>query len=274
MKTNKILTGIIGLAVVGWAAGAWAQNIATVEAGPSDVAATLGTDPVVTAILSQPGVFGGHTYTGWSFLANDGSGSVDVFATAATLTTLGYTPTLGDSISLGGTYFPFHQIPEFESSTPAALAITLVSQGNPIPAPVVATIPQLDQTTLPFSLAGELIQLNNVTIGNNLGANGTVFPTFAQDTVPNESYTVTDGSANSMVLFDWVSSYSTAAALGGTAVPTGPVDLIGFVSVNGTGTSATAEFTPTEILPTPEPATLTLLTVGGGLLAFAFRKRR
>src|SRR5580698_2391108 len=115
MKTNKILTGILGLAAVGWGMGALAQDINTVETGPSPTVVTLGTTPVVTAILSQPGLFGGHTYTGWSFLVNDGSGSADVFATAAVLTGLGYVPTVGDAITLGGTYDPFHQIPEFEN---------------------------------------------------------------------------------------------------------------------------------------------------------------
>src|SRR5262249_44073658 len=115
-------------------------------------------------------------------------------------------------------------------------------------------------------------ELGNVTIsGGGLGTG--LFPTPAQDTVANETYTITDAGGNSMTMFDWVSSYSAAAALGGTAVPTGPVNLIGFDSVFGSGSTAEAEFTPIAIVAVPEPTTLGLCGVGT-LLALAFRARK
>ena len=49
---------------------------------------TSGAYPIITSIASQPGTFGGHSYTGWSILAQDGTGSLDLFASAFTLTNL------------------------------------------------------------------------------------------------------------------------------------------------------------------------------------------
>jgi hypothetical protein len=219
---------------------------------------TLGdvSSPVVTAILSQPGLSGGHNYTGWSFLVNDGTGSLDIFASAASLTTFGYTPTVGDVLSLSGTYEPFHQIPEIETLT----AISKTGTATPAPA-IVQTIPNLNVDTLPFSIAGYLIEVDGVTISGT----PTTLPNYAGG---NVSYTITDGSGNSMVLYDWVTSYSTAAAMGGTVYPAGPVNLIGFDSVFG-GTSP--EFTAVEIIP--EPTSLSLLG-GFGLLAWNLIRRR
>src|SRR5260221_14109268 len=89
--------------------------------------------PVITALASQPGTFGGHLYTGWSLLAQDSTGALDLFASAFTITNLGpasanagaagtpYTatssPALGDALNVGGQWSPFHQIPEMHFVT-------------------------------------------------------------------------------------------------------------------------------------------------------------
>ena len=264
MKRNYfLLTGLIASTVVMFGANALAQDIATVEAQLTGTPASLTSDPVVTAILSQPGTYGGHAFTGWSFLVQDATGSLDIFASAASLTTLGYTPTVGDELSLAGTYSPFHQIPEIETLTAISKVGAAVAPG-----PVVQTIPNLNVPTLPFSIAGYLLEVQNVTISGG-GAFSTTFPNYAGG---NVSYTITDGSGNSMVFYDWVTSYSTAANMGGNAVPTGPVDLIGFDSVFA-GPPASPEFTAMEIIQVPEPTTLCLCG-GGGLLALMFRLRR
>jgi hypothetical protein len=273
MKKYSLLASLVAGSIVLGAGNALAQytgNIAGAEAlepitsSTAIANVTLNSDPVVTEILSQPGTYGGHTYTGWSFLVNDGTGSLDIFATAASLTTLGYTPTVGDALSISGTYSPFHQIPEIETLT----AISAVSSGNPVPSASIATIPQLNVPTLPLNIAGYFIELQNVTIGGT--GQFPTFPTYAQATTATETYTVTDSANNSMTLFDWVTSYSMDAAMGGNTVPTGPVDIYGFDSVFG-GTSP--EFTPIGIIPVPEPTTIGLFG-GGALLMLMFRSRK
>lgn len=264
MKKYSLLASLVASAVVLFASNALASDILTIEGLASGTAGvTLDSTPVVTAILSQPGTYGGHAYTGWSFLVQDGTGSLDVFATAASLASVdpGYTPTVGDVINLTGTYSPFHQIPEMATLTAFSKVGTAVAPG-----PVVQTIPTLNQGTLPLSTAGYLIEVDNVTISGTPAT----FPNYAGG---NVSYTMTDGSNNSMVFYDWVTSYSTAAAMGGNPVPSGPVDLVGFDSVFTSGSTSTAEFTAMEVISVPEPATLGLCGAGG-LLALMFRLRR
>jgi hypothetical protein len=266
LKQCALSAGAVASAVVLLGASTWAADIATIQGNPSGTAGlTLDSSPVITSILSQPGTYGGHAFTGWSFLVNDGTGSIDVFTSASSLSTLapGYTPTVGDVISLSGTYSPYHQIPEMATLTAFSRTGTGVAPG-----PVVQTIPTLNQGTLPFTTAGHLIELDNVTISGG-GVYSTTFPTYANG---NVSYTVTDSDNNSMVLYDWVTSYSTAAAMGGNAVPTGLVDIIGFDSVFTSGTTSTAEFTPLQITQVPEPSMLAL--AGLGLLGVLVARRR
>jgi hypothetical protein len=269
MKKNYLLTGIIASAVVLFASNALASTAAQIFTDPIYTFATYdnasGNYPVVTAILSRQGaVSGAHTFTTTSFLAQDSTGSLDIFSLNEV--TFGYSPMVGDGLSVQGTNSPFHQIPEVGSIQ----NIFQTSAGNSVPATLVATIPQLNVATLPQGIAGHLIELDNVTISGG-GLFSSIFPTYAGG---NVSYTVTDGSANSMVLYDWVTSYSTAAAMGGNTVPTGLVDIIGFDSVFTSGTTSTAEFTPIEIIPVPEPSILAFSALGGLALLLKFRRQK
>jgi len=268
MKKYNLLTGLVAATVVLSASNALASDAATIFTTPPGTLVTYdnasGAYPVVTAILSRQGaVSGTHTYTSTSLLAQDSTGSLDIFAINET--TWGYSPQVGDGIFAQGTNSPFHQIPEIGSLQ----NFFPTSVGNLVPGALVATIPQLNVATLPQSIAGHLIELDNVTISGG-GSFSSIFPTFAGG---NVSYTITDGSGNNMVFYDWVTSYSTAAALGGSPVPTGLVDLIGFDSVFTSGSTSTAEFTAIGVIPVPEPATLGLCGAGG-LLMLMFRLRR
>ena len=96
--------------------------------------------------------------------------------------------------------------------------------------------------TEPFTTAGYMLELDNVTIGGISGAFG----------VANLTGTITDSGSNSMTLYYWPTSYSVANAnLFGQAIPTGPVNMTGFVSVY----NSVAEFTPMTVTVVPEPGT-------------------
>ena len=187
---------------------------------------------------------------------SDSTGSAEIYASSASLGS--YVPTVGDTLSLSGTYSPFHQIPEIAT-------ITAISKTGTASVPAIAksSVSQLNQTTLPESIAGHLFELDNVTIS---GETPTPFDLSNSPT----GATITDASG-SMTLYYWPTSYSsTYANFNGLAVPTTPVNLIGFVSVFNTGP---AEFAPISFATAvPEPASLGLVAAGG--LALLRRRRR
>jgi len=248
MKTfNYLMPGIIAAAAALGNATAFAQDAAMIETDASGTLVTY-SDATITAVLSQAGTSSdGYSYSNWAFLANDGTGSLEIFGHLPSGST--YVPTVGDQITLSGTYSPFNSIPEIGTLT----SITLVSSGNPVAPSVVTTIPTIDSAlpNLPEpSIGGQLLTLDNVTISGL-----TTFPTHANGTA-----TITDGGGNTMTLFQYASSYSGAGALGGQSVPTGPVDITGIADVFDGAT----EFIPVAITPVPEPSCLALLGMGGG----------
>jgi hypothetical protein len=241
---------------------AQAQDIATIEAGPTGTGVTISSAPIITAIMSAPGTGDGYTYGNYAILASDGTGSVELFGHLPSGST--YVPTVGDALSVSGTYSPFSQIPEVGSLT----AISAVSSGNTVPPPTAYTIPELNQTTLPLTIAGFLVELDNVTIETSSGgAISGNFPTHA-----NGTYDVTDG-VNTMTMYQWASSYASAGALGGTPIPTGPVDILGLMDVFG-GTSP--ELIPYQISPAaaPEPSSIALAAIGGVAVLLGLRRRK
>ncbi len=178
----------------------------------SGTSVTLDNNSVVSAILSQPGTADTSAHD-WSILVNDGTGSIDLFA--ATLPD-GYTPTVGDVLSVSGTWSPFDSIPEI-----APTAITVITPGNGTSTfgPVTKTVSQLAGSTLPLAIAGQLVTVNNVTISGISG-------TFAGS---NLSGMITDSSGH-MTLFYWPTSYSAAYNFfNGVTIPTGPINLTGIV---------------------------------------------
>ena len=275
-KIYYLLTGLIVSTVVLSASNALASDASQIEALTPLNSPTAqpgqtydnasGAYPVITAVLSAPvGSLDGYNYTWWSFLGADSTGSLDLYGALPTGST--YTPTVGDAITVSGTYSPYHQIPEIETMT----SISQESSGNTFASPGVYTIPTLIASgtgPIPESIAGYLVTLDNVSLYTDSAATIPVSGNFA--THANVTLYAKDGSGNIMEVYDWASSYSVDGALGGTAIPTGLVDITGFVDQSGT---YPVEFVPMSITAVPEPATLGLCGAGG-LLALIFRLRR
>lgn len=228
--------------------------------------------PVITAIASMPSTYGGHFFNGWTAMAQDQTGSLVLFISPSTLTNITHnssqTLAVGMGINVAGTYQPYHQISEVGFYTTAASGhyFHVTSTGNALPAAPIWTVSHVNTATLPQDAVGYYMEIENATISGSTGTYSSVFPGYLSN-IAAESYTITD-STGSMTMFDWTTSYSVCSALGGTAVPTGPVDVYGFISYN---TGGPAEFTP--LLIVPEPSTIVLAGLGlAGLLAI--RRRR
>lgn len=249
------------------AAPALAQiTIAQAEQEANNTPNTTIDTSTITDVISQGGGFvsDGYTYTNWSFLATDGTGSLDIFGKMPTGST--YTPTVGDEIQATGTYYPFRNTPELETLT----SITDKMTTGSIPSPTVVTIPQMLQlantgtSTNSNAIQGYLLQLNDVTFtGLEDNSSGNT-PESVMTQHANNQWTATDSSGNSILMYQYASSYSVSGALAlqnGGAIPTTAQDVIGLAQVyNGT-----AEFIPlsysnsTNVAP-PPPANSTILT--------------
>ena len=253
-------------------------NYSTGTAVTYDDYASSGSYPVITTILTRPGTLDGYTYGNWSYFAADTTGSLDLFYSTSVAGGQGYTPVVGDMILASGNYSPYSGIPEIANSTTPAhpISVTYGSSGNT----PYSTVPRL--TTIPVinvgtnghavsqsGLSGTLLQLNNVTI-SGLGTNYTVHA--------NMTGTITDPSNNSMTLYLWASSYSTCGAIAasGGLVPTGQVDMTGFVSdfYSTVTSSIVAEFVPTSITEIPEPVAMNLCGLGAALAWVCYRLRK
>ena len=109
--------------------------------------------------------------------------------------------------------------------------------------------------------------LDNVSLYTDSAATVPVSGNFA--THANTTLYMKDSGGNIMELYVWASSYSTDGAMGGTAIPTGTVDVTGFLHQNG---GFAPEMTPLSITQVPEPSTLVL--AGLGLAGLLVSRRR
>lgn len=249
------------------AAPALAQiTIAQAEQEANNTSNTTIDTSTITDVISQGGGFvsDGYTYTNWSFLANDGTGSLDVFGKMPTGST--YTPTVGDTIQATGTYYPFRNTPELETLT----SITKEGTASSIASPTVVTIPQLLQlantatSSNSNAIQGYLLQLNDVTFTGLENSSAGNVPESTMTQHANNEWTATDSEGNAVLMYQYASSYSVSAGLAlenGGAIPTTAQDVIGLAQIyNGT-----AEFIPlsysnsTNVAP-PPPANKTVLT--------------
>jgi hypothetical protein len=264
MKINRaFLASAIASAVVSLGANALASDIATLQAlGTTAVpGVTLDSSPVITTIMSQPGTFGGHTYATWAVLAQDTTGSIDLFGAlpAGSYTT----PTVGDAINAAGNWSPYHQIPELGSLT----SISLASSGNTVPPRPTTTIGALNLSlTVPQNLAAYPVEIDNVSLFTDTAA---TIPASGNFAAANTAFYIKDSGGSIMELYFWYTSYACDGAMVGTPIPTGPVDVVGLLSQSGT---FGVEITPYSITSVPEPSTLALL--GLGVAGFLVSRRR
>ena len=254
-RTRKWIAPSLFLALVCALAGnAGAATIAQIEGQISGTPAILDSNAVITTILSKPETVNGKTTAYWAFLVNDGTGSAEIFSAASAFN--GYTPTVGDAVNLTGPYSLYNDIPEIGGSGASSLtSITKISSGNLVAAPTTTTIPTLQVVANSgpgfgpdFTQLGYALQVKNVMV-SGLNPTGGTFGTGSL------TGTITDASGNSMTLYYWPTSYSTANRnLYGTSIPTDWVTITGFASVYNGGGVPTPEFVPLSISPSV-PAT-------------------
>jgi hypothetical protein len=277
---GPLLTVLITATVTLPQPAARADSAAAIQGlGPSGAASVTWDDngsgnyPVVSAILTHPGTVTGtagtRTYSNWSLFGQDTTGSLDLFYPSSVSS---HSVQVGDQFLVQGKYAPFSGIPEIQNPI---TTLTWGSSGNPLysASPVSTTIPTINVGTNGLGLSasglsGQMLTLHNVTI-SGAGASWSGNPNV------NVTAQISDQSANSMTLFVWGTSYYDAGAIigSGGAVPTGLVDMTGFLSdfYNTTLNQITPEFIPLSITQVPEPAATAVCGLGSVLAFVCYR---
>jgi hypothetical protein len=242
--------------------------------------------PIVSALLSTPGTVHGRTYTNYAFYVNDTTGGMDVFSPSSTLSSLGYTPQLGDALDIKGTYEPFDGFPEVSVLTKAATQST----GNLYPGPVMGaniayilsdvannsqtvTSGTVTTTIGPNDITAQLVTMNNVW----LTSAGTATPQSSFGTANTTGSVYLNDSSGSCSFFYWPSSYSVPLSnLYGQAINYGPSNLYnmtGFFDIFG-GAPEFVPFVVTPIAPVPEPGTLALIGTATAVATVTYIRRK
>lgn len=231
---SSLVAAIFACAIAPMAFG---STISQIEASGPGTGMTLDSNAVITYIASQGSGYtvNGRTYNSWAFLANDGTGSMEIYGTMPG----GYVPTVGDIINASGQYTLYNSIPEFENLT----NITKVSSGNSVPGPTITTIPQLTalETAPNYGLSEYLLTLQDVNLSGAFSANANT----------NANLVATDSNGKTLTVYQWATSYSGAGALANTTIPSGYVDITGIADVYSGG--PTTEFIPFAVSPSVGP---------------------
>jgi hypothetical protein len=268
---QELFAGILALVVPQMLAfDVWASSIAQVEATASGTLATLdnasGQYPVISNMLSQPGTVNGVTYTTWTYMVDDGTGSAFVLGnpngTAGKYTGTETPPVVGDTVTVFSKYSPSRMIPEVVApggTPPVDMVVNHIGGPAAVPAPTLATIPEINVPTFPLNRAGHMLELDGVTISGGISGTFGSANWAAADMI-------TDGSGNSMQVYYFPSAYSVQNAnlFGKTIQTGGPVNMTGFVQLFGT----TSQFVPMTITggAVPEPGTLALAMIAAVVL--------
>jgi hypothetical protein len=249
--------GLTTLAALGLASGTQAQTIAAAKTTLDTATASPVTTSVSNAVVTKVLTTGATTS---SFLIQDSTGAVEVYSLPLTT----YTPTVGDVISDSARIVSFHGLAELETST--AFSFT---GGGTLPAPTVFTTPDLTN--------GSTVGLaEQSTLGTLSGVTFTAPGTFAS----NGTYTVTNAAGSATIFVP-----STDTAIIGTAIPTGTVNIYGYLgqydaSVTSTGFGPSGvstndyELDPLTISAAPEPSEFVSLLLGVGVLGAIVARRR
>jgi len=289
ISKNWLLVAVVTSALAFVGTRVKADNADDIE-GYNNYEALTYNNAVVDQIISQPGTIGGKSQTFWIVNIGDSTGSLVTDFSSASLAALGWTPTVGQNVTLSATWNPYHSIPEMVSAS----AVTVNSTGNSTWAAPgmhggsqVVTIPNVlantgqSDTGDPYlqidqSMEGYLVEVQNVTISGE--GSLTTFPT------TNETMYLNDSANNQLTMYYWYTSYSCADALEGAPIPgagslsdASSYDVWGvmsaFPSVSGGVTTWQDELVPTAFVGIPEPSSFMLAGLGLlGLLAVIRRR--
>jgi hypothetical protein len=245
-KKCSMLLGI--LLTAGLSAPVMAQTVADVDSQASGTVGTVNDNAVVTAVLSS-------NSTEATYLLQDSTGAIEGFDIP---NAGGSNPVAGDVVNLSGAFEPFHELPELETKSGVATASeTIVSTGNSLPADIVYPLADLQNgSTAGGAALLEIGDLDNVTFVETGD-----FTTANENS--NEDFEVTDGSLIGQVFI------SSSSPLFNTPIPTGPVDIHGYLSIFSSTPDNDFEFDllgTNPITAVPEPASIGLLVAGASLL--------
>jgi len=238
------------------AGSAMAESIAALEgAGGSG---TIGGSGDPAAIVTAVTFIGSQE----SFLVDDGTGAMEVFKAPT-----GMTFTVGDQVSVAGTYAPFNSVPEVNPTS----AATIISHNNPLPTVYAYTPSQLSAAALAnggagnLSVMGHLVAINSATVSG--APTGTNYD--GSNTPTGQTWTIA-AAGSGMTEFYWESSFNSVKNSPGTygtglAMPgllgqpvnVSGINMYGLVDNFGPGTP---EFIPLfegpAASPVPEPSTI------------------